>query len=239
MQTIPIYTLSLPAIIYGSRLDFLDVRQRLIIEPTLSNQELFLKNGANALHFHKDKQQNDFGCPLIHIFDLDGLFTMRAYGNEAAKTLMIWEQWVAHEHPFLLKSRVLSEEFFSLEQLDTIVTYSTTNWVPFSKCEKRDGYFYDAEKPTRDIENVLGKRLMGNLRTFLNNLGISDNGMQTYFSLQEYPQKNADYSALKSRGKSLYKKAFEIKVETNLRLPLIFSLGQNVGYGCGLFRRKF
>jgi hypothetical protein len=235
--SVPVYTLQLPVLRFDNRVRFLDIRQRQVVEPALRNKALFSENGCDVTLFHKDGDEQKFGTPLIHIMDMQQLFTLRAYGARAVQTLQCWQEWTSKTNPAWLKSAVISREEFALETDAGRAVYETDNYIPFSRCTAIGEYFIDAGKPHADSKQVLQSRLTGNLRTFLNNLGISDRGMNTLFEMQLYPRQPSDYPALKSKGEVIYKKSFHIRVETNLHLPLYFSLGQNVAYGCGIFKR--
>ena len=234
---VPIYTLHLPAFRFDNRIEFLDIRQRMIIEPVLRQKSLFLQHGCDATLFHKDSNDPGFGTPLIHVIDKDKLFTLRAYGKEAVKTLQFWKEWTFHTNPAWLTSALICHEEFVLEESLKKMVYRSDNYIPFNKCATIGDYFTDAEKPTAAFKDVFQCRLIGNLRTFLKNIGADDNGMRTRFELLEYPAVGYEYPALKRKGKEIFKKAFKIQIETNILLPLFFSLGQNTAYGCGLFNR--
>lgn len=236
---VPIHTLHLPTLSYRSRSEFLALRQRFVVESALQNSESYLRNGCNASHFHKAGKDTGFGVPLIHIIDKSGLFTLRAYGQEAVRTLQFWRMETERRHPHVFTSSFSQDEMYLLDENQAATTYQSQNYIPFSKCGIADGYFMDLEKTEIDPKSALQSRLIGNLRTFFRNLGVSDNGMDTRFRIMRYPTKAEDYIALYSGGKSIYKKAFALRVETNLLLPHYFSLGQNVGYGCGVFERCF
>lgn len=235
---IPIFTLFLPGLQAINRLEFLDLRQHYIIEPTLHHKMLFAQNGCDATFFHKDSNSQSFGKPLIHIFELYNSFALRAYGEEAVHTLKFWKEWVKHINPAWLRSAVSSEEEFVLIKSSKPLIYESNNYIPFNNCIEVSSFFTDADKPLINPEKALQSRLNGNLRTFLLNIGLDDKGMDTRFDLTAYPVIPNDYLALKTGGNAVWKKAFHVQVVTNLQLPLVFSLGQNTSYGCGCFYRK-
>lgn len=235
-NTIPIQSLLLPNLKFANRKEFLYLRKQFVIEPALQHYEYFRKNGGNASHFHKHSKDVGFGVPLIHTLDYNNMFCLRAYGEQAVKTLEIWQQWIAGLYPHTTKSAVSMSENYSLEKLEESLYYISYNYIPFNNCLKAGNYFVDADRTVQDEENILQKRLIGNLRTFLTNIGLNDRGMDTVFQLLRYPDQSVSYAALLKES-MIYKSALQVIVKTNLSLPLLFSLGQNVGYGCGLFEK--
>jgi len=235
-NTIPIQSLLLPNLKFANREEFLYLRKQFVIEPALQHYEYFRKNGGNASHFHKRTVDAGFGVPLIHSLDYNNVFCLRAYGAHAVHTLKLWQEWAGESHPHMMRSAATLSESCLLSYTDEPVFYASGNYIPFNNCVRVDGFFADADRLSDEVAPMLQNRLIGNLRTFLKNIGLDDRGMHTIFKLQQYPAERRSYAAL-LKDEIIRKTAFEVVVQTNLQLPLFFSLGQNVGYGCGLFER--
>lgn len=236
-----IYTLQFPQILLKNRLDFLDFTQKNIIELALKNQADFLANGLTAEYFHKDKNTKEFTPIRIHTLQKDGLLTLRAYGDEAVESLRFWLTIFMDEHPNYCEHLIENLEHWELKTSEKPLYYQSYNWIPFNNCAEKNGCFYDKDQTEKQIETALQSRITGNLRTFLQNIGIDNSQIETSIVLNNYPEKANTTIALKTKvagsKKPIYKSSFNVKIKTNIILPLYFSLGQNVGYGNGVFTR--
>lgn len=233
---IEIHSLLLPDLRFANREEFLYLRKQFVIELALRHHDFFSRKGGNASHFHKRTEDTGFGVPLIHCLDYNNVFCLRAYGAHAIQTLKLWQEWARAVYPHMMQSVASMSESYLLGHTDEPVFYGSSNYIPFNNCIRVDGCFADADRLSDEVASMLQNRLIGNLRTFLKNIGLDDRGMHTIFKLQQYPAEGRSYAAL-LKDEIIRKTAFEVVVQTNLQLPLFFSLGQNVGYGCGLFER--
>lgn len=238
-----IYTLQFPQLILKNRNDFLEFTQKNVVELALKRQEEFQENNLTAEYFHKDKNSSDFVSIRIHSMQRDGLFTLRAYGEQAVESLRFWSMLFMEQNPSYTQHIIENLEHWELELSDKPLSYQSDNWIPFNNCAIKNGCFYDKDQTDRQVETALQSRMTGNLRTFLQNIGIDNSEIETSIVLNKYPTKTKKIIALKTKVKgekrAVYKNCFQVKVRTNVRLPLYFSLGQNVGYGNGVFVRVF
>lgn len=236
-----IYTLQFPQITLKDRSSFLDFTQKNIIELALKNQTEFLENELTAEYFHKDKKSTDFKPIRIHTLQKDGLLTLRAYGEKAVESLRFWLILFMDEFPNYCEHLIENLEHWELKSSEKPLYYQSYNWIPFNNCTEKNGCFYDKDQAEKQIETALQSRITGNLRTFLQNIGVDNSKLETSIILNNYPNKTKKKMALKTKikgnRKSIYKNSFNVKVKTNIILPLYFSLGQNVGYGNGVFTR--
>lgn len=238
-----IYTLKLPQVKLKNRTDFLNFTQREVIELALKNKQLFLEHDVDAQYFHKDSNAKNRIPVRINAFLNNGLYCLRAYGNEAVDSLRFWFQLFMQQHPEYEEHLAESLEYWTLKLSDKPLYYSSDNWIPFNHCAETNGVFYDGDKQSKNKKNALESRLIGNLRSFLMHIGVDNKAIETHISLEKYPKKYRRELALKTKvngdRKIVYKSAFKVKIKTNVVLPLCFSLGQNVGYGNGVFFRDF
>lgn len=234
-----IYTLQFPQIELKNRIHFLDFTQKNIIELALNNQTNFLNHDLNAEYFHKSKHTKEPKPIRIHSLQQNGLLTLRAYGDAAVESLRFWLTLFMDENPNYCNHLIETLEHWQLEPSEKPLYYQSHNWIPFNNCAEKNGCFYDKNKPDKQVETALQSRITGNLRTFLKNIGVDNRKIETSIVLNSYPEKAKNSIALKTKvagsKKSIYKSSFNVKIKTNVVLPTYFSLGQNVGYGNGVF----
>ncbi len=246
-----IYTLQFPQVELKNRIEFLDFVQKKVMELALKNEEIFLAEGLTPEYFHKNAslppRTPENQVPIhIHSILLDGLFTLRAYGEKAVATLQIWSQIFLDENPEYRQHIVKHIENVEIERLEKPIYYTSNNWIAFNRTKVCNGFYIDAdidcEKAMKqtDLKQkphfALNKQLFNNLRTFLCSHDIK---IHRDIELVLYPSKPKNCLALRTREngkiKKKYKDAFTVKIKTHIRLPMYFSLGQNVAYGNGLF----
>ncbi len=236
-----IYTLQFPQVELKNRMAFLDFVQQNVIALALKNEASFLENGVSTIYFHKKKQHKGFVPIRIHSIMQNGLFTVRAYGEEAVNSLRFWLPLFLDKFPDYSEHIIENLEHWELKKSEHPLYYQSENWIPFNDCAEKDGCFYDNEYPEQQIATALQSRLTGNLRTFFSSIGIDNSTIDTQIILLEYPEKAQQVIALKTKVngklKEIPKKSFRVKVKTNVVLPMCFSLGQNVAYGNGIFGR--
>lgn len=235
---IPIKTIQYQNIPLKTRYLFLKHLQRNVHEFALNRQDQFLKAGNTAEFFHKDKQNKNKTPVYIHGLNLDGFFALRAYTSPAIKTLNQYQQLLQQTHPEWIENCVESTEDCQIKKTEQPLVYQSNNWLPYRDCVAKNGIFYDKEKnKIADFEN----RIKGNVGSFLRTI-LSENSShievakQAVKILQLTSRKQTDI-ALLSRGKEIKKYPFSIQISINYQLPQLFSLGQNVAFGNGVFRR--
>ncbi len=235
-----IYTLQFPNIAIQHRSHFLDFTQREVVELALRHQEKFAMRGLSADYFHKDSHRQGFVPIRIHAMCKDGMFTLRAYGEEAGESLRFWLILFVDTYPLYADHIIEHLEHWQLRHSEQPLHYKSENWIPFNRCAEKNGIFFDKQYPQNIDKDVLASRLIGNLRTFLTVTGV-DTAIEMKLKLDKYPRYAHHTMALKTRtgGKKhpVYKKSFTICFSSNLVLPVCFSLGQNTAYGNGLFIR--
>ncbi len=245
-----IYTLQFPQIQLKNRIEFLNFAQRCVIEFAFRNEEIFLSQGLTPESFHKNAslpQRSPQNREPVHIHSLmlGGKFALRAYGEEAVATLQLWSQLFLDENPEYRHHIVEHIEHIEIERLGKPLYYVSKNWIPFREMVLLDGYYvnrgvdYSKVKSERDRPHfALNKQLFCNLGTFLRSHNVK---IHRDIELVQYPSAPKKCIALRTRenGKVInkYKDAFTVKIKTHVCLPMYFSLGQNVGYGNGLFVR--
>lgn len=248
-----IYTLQFPTLGKMRRIQFLTFLQRSVVEFAFAHQNTFLANHLTAEFFHQDAQADkrepqDRVPVLIHALSLNGMFTLRAYKEQACDTLRLWLQLFLNENPEFSQHIVETLEHIKIQETETPVIYKSTNYIPFRDCKTVNGFYANAEKDYNQLQNkkdqphfALQKQLFNNLGTFL--FPLTGN-MQRNIELLHYPAPPKRVIALRSKNKetgkieNIYKQAFTVSVKTNLNLPMVFSMGQNVGYGNGVFIRE-
>ena len=232
-MTLPILTLFLPDVAVATRQDFLTFIGQYVHTFALQRQDDFIKAQCDAEYFHKDKQRTEKKPKLIHSLMLENQLALRAYTPLGIETLKFWFELFSKAHPEFCKNSLLKNETCSIEQSQKKHLYSSTNWIPYRKCSYKHGFYYN--EAVHEVANF-HNTLLGNLRTFLNLLGF-DNTLRFNLSLKTL-KKHRPVVALLDQKKDIVKNAFSVVVETDLTLPSIFSLGQNVGYGNGVFFKK-
>lgn len=234
-----IYTIQFPAIKLKNRYEFLSFTQREVVELALRNKELFLQKQLNAEYFHKDKSGTNKVPVRIHAIIKDGFYSLRAYGEEAVESLRLWFSLFMETHAHLDHHLIECLEHWQLQTSKTPQYYYSNNWIPFNNCAIENNVFFDKSKEEQNKSNALQSRLIGNLRSFFAYINIDNTEIDTRVKLCKYPKKSHKQLALTKNisGKvnEIYKYAFTVCMESNVILPQIFSLGQNVSYGNGLF----
>lgn len=245
-----IYTLQFPQIELKNRIAFLNFVQRNVIEFAFRHTDTFVIEGLTPEYFHKNvalpPRSPEQRIPVhIHSLVLDGVFTLRAYGNKAVKTLQLWSTIFLNENPEYRDHIVEHTERLTIERLDQPLHYVSNNWIPFRDMQVYQGFYADAgtdytlaKTEKYQAHFALNKQLFNNLGTFLRSHHID---IHRDIALVQYPSPPKQHIALRTKidckTENIYKQAFSIEIKTHIRLPMIFSLGQNVGYGNGVFRR--
>ncbi len=228
----PILTLQFADIGFSNRSAFLAFIKKHIVEFALNRQELFLGQGYNAEYFHKDQQSSIEPVPvLIQPFINNGVLALRAYTKNAIDTLLFWQQLFKIENPAWCKNTVTSKENFIFSQLSKPIVYTSNNWIPFRDCKLKENNYYNIDKKA-DFQSTL----IGNYRTLIQNLNIDEGNTKPNIEILKRSQ-HKSIIALKQKENAVKKYCFQIQFKIYVQMPLIFSLGQNVGYGNGVFKR--
>ncbi len=241
-----IYTLQFPEITLKSRVKFLHFVQRNVIEFAFKHQVLFLEKGLTAEYFHRNaeipKRKPQERIPIhIHSIVWNGIFSLRAYGEKAVATLQIWSQLFLDENPKYRHHIIEHIEHINIERLEQPMYYVSDNWIPFREMQVYKGFYVEAGTDYSHVENekdqphfALNKQLFNNLGTFLRSHNIE---IHRDIELVQYPSEPQTHIALRTQKENIYKQAFHVKIKIHIRLPICFSLGQNTGYGNGVFKR--
>lgn len=233
INTHPIQTLILPNVQIGTRQAFLKFIKQHIHTFALKRQAEFVDAHCNAEYFHKNKQGTEKVPLFIHSFLYEQQFALRAYTQAGVDTLSFWYRLFSKAYPELCEQVILKNETCTIDTAHTTQIYESDNWIPYRKCVLKDGFYYNTFK--NEVANF-HNTLLGNLRTFLSLLGF-DNTLRFTLDLKTL-QEDQPIVALLDQRKDITKNAFKVTIATNLELPLLFSLGQNVGYGNGVFVKK-
>jgi hypothetical protein len=237
-KTVPIKTIQFLDISFKNREAFLDFIKTNVIEFALNKQELFKAMGCNAEHFHKDKQNNTITKTLIHSLVKDNVFTLRAYTQKAIDTLDFWFTLYKKEHKHYVNT-IISTEQFEYKQLSKPQHYTSYNWAPFRDVVyKNNTYYIEKNKPitNKDFKNQLFNNL---LYGFIQDvLMLDDKTIKVNPTNFDISKNYQSILALK-KDIAIKRHVFKTTFSINVQLPSYFSLGQNVGYGLGVFHRDY
>lgn len=211
---------------------FLKHLQRNVHEFALNQADHFTEIGANAQHFHRDKNYKKKYPVLIHGVYLNGFFALRAYTQPGIHTLDCYHQLFAEQFPELCQNTTETTETCTLEKLKKPLIYESKNWIPYRDCKLKNGVYYDTEKQT--IANF-DARLQGNLRTFLTT--ICDKNLPRAEKLLQISPTKTTRTALLNGALEIKKHTFQTQIQVDIQLPTLFSIGQNAAYGNGIFQR--
>lgn len=232
-MTIPILTIYLTDVPVPTRHAFLKFIKQYVYTFALKRKQLFAEALCNAEHFHKDKQNINKTPLLIHNVLLENKLALRAYTQVGINTLTFWYKLFSKAHPEFCKNVILKNETYKMQSSKVIHSYYSNNWIPYRKCTFKNGFYYNEAK--NEVANF-NDTLIGNLRTFLNILGF-DGALRFNLRIKTL-QKHKPTVALLEKNNDIVKHSFSVVMETNLELPALFSVGQNVGYGNGLFLKN-
>lgn len=244
----PIHTIQFLDLPCANREVFLTYKQQYITYfVTQQHKDTFEKEGINVNLFHNSS--NEKLPVLIHCLIVNNVFTVRAYTQDRIKELKFWLQLFQQTFPDKCENIIESTESFEFKLNPTkTYCYNSKNWIPFSRCGIKDGYYIDLQKPKSNAKNQLKERLYGNLDRFLKDMNFNLQDFKSHFKsnedffvLKKLPIKNTECIALKKNNGTkviaITKKAFEVSFYTNFELPFYFSVGQNASYGNGVFMR--
>lgn len=226
---------------FSSRGEFFWFIHTYIYTLTVHKKEYF-GGACDIRHFHKSIAKGtgeEHAIPLIHCIEDSGLRVI-AYGAEAGETLDTW-------YSLCRKLRHLDgiscqRHVYELPDMGTVTQatqhYVSQSYIPFRTCYKKGLHFVAGKdaKPPYDSETALQIAIKEQMTSFLCALGLEVPDFSCV--LKAYPRAYHWREAIKPKqffnGK---KPAFKIEIATDLILPDVFSIGQNVGQGNGVFRR--
>ncbi|AMC10199.1 hypothetical protein Lupro_02550 [Lutibacter profundi] len=242
MLKTPIKTIQFLDLCFNNREYFLDHIKTEVVEFALNKQELFKAMDCNAEYFHKDKHKTKTVDVLIHSLLINNTLTLRAYTQKAIETLDFWFTLYKKEFPKKCVNVIISTEFFEYKTLNQPQTYTSTNWIPFNNCELKNKTYYNKEKNIKLNNNEFKTQLFANvLYGFIEKLGLDTQTIKLKPSHFTIAPKHKSILALKTKvaGKEIKVKKYSFKTTftSNVQLPSYFSLGQNIGYGNGVFIR--
>jgi hypothetical protein len=232
-----IYTLQFPDFGQVSRKKFLSIVHRYVFTFALQRQDIIGQLGGYAGYFHTAKNDTTRTPLLIHCLQKEGIVTIRAYTQQAATTLTLWYALFKKAYPEWCTHVITTTETYTAMQLSTPRVYQSTNWIPYRNLQERDGQYIDQDRD-RAVDFV--SRSIGNMRTFVNHL-YPETSLQLEVTLKKIAPQHDTVVALIKRKEGIltpiHKYAFTATLTSNISLPLYFSLGQNVSYGNGIFKR--
>ncbi|MCG8573647.1 MAG: hypothetical protein MI810_02090 [Flavobacteriales bacterium] len=235
---IPIKTIQYQNIPVKTRYLFLKHLQRNVHEFALNRQDQFLATGNTAEHFHKDKQNKSKTPVFIHSLNLNGFFTLRAYTQPAIQTLNQYQQLLQKVKPLWTENCIESIENCQIKETEKPQVYESQNWLPYRDCVVKNGIFYDREKnKIADFENRIKGNVGSFLRTILGENPSHAEAAKQAVKILQITAQNRTNIALLTQGKEIKKHPFNIQIRINYQLPRFFSLGQNVAFGNGVFKR--
>lgn len=239
-----IKTIQYPNIPVKTRYLFLKHLQRNVHELALHHQASFLKVGTTAEYFHSDKQNKSKSSnrnqlpTCIHGIQVDGFFTLRAYTEPAIKALDHYQQLIHELQPEWTENCIESHENCMIKKTNQTFVYESKNWLPYRDCLQKNGIFYDKEKNRiADFE----MRLKGNIGSFLR-LVLGETSEHSALAKKNLRLLQNNHGkktriALLIKDQEIKKHPFRVQLALNYQLPQLFSLGQNVAYGNGVFKR--
>lgn len=238
MYKTPVHTLQFPNFGKLPRRAFLAVVHRHVTTFALQRQEILTQLGGHAGHFHTLKSHPTPVPVLIHSLQKDGLLTLRAYTQPAISTLLIWHKLFQEAQPEYCSHTIETKEIFTYRQQEKPFFYKSTNWIPYRNLTENGKEYVDKDTGK---QADFSSRLTGNLRTYVKNLGLESPDLHLEVSLKNINPNHKTRTALIKKQEDgllpITKYAFGVTLATNVALPVYFSLGQNVGYGNGVFER--
>lgn len=187
-------------------------------------------------NYNRDKAKEDKikQQPIyIHTYIANGVFTINGYGTKGIECLNIWVQ-LLKKHPEIENKPLViqsTESTLQIGKTETYYTYSSNNWVAYRNCKLVDGFYYDYDKTPNQLVNF-EKRLKKNIETFLKETcGYEFFEPNSLYLIIKKIKSLGKNTALNKQEKEYFKITFQCKYN----LPDIFSLGQNVAYGNGVF----
>lgn len=233
---IPTKTITLPNLHFKEQSDFLSfIYKNIHLFSVKKHKKLFVDMELNTDLIHNKHSINQ---PLVIPYLHNGIFNIKAYGKQAIDVLDFWfllfrKEEVSH---CLHYKESLQKENIQISKKTQL--YTSNNWIAYNKCTEKNGFYYIAKKDkNQEFVANFHSTLIGHLRTFFNNLKIE--------ATKETPLKTAIINlelskfekVLFEKGNYISKHQFHVTLETNWELPSTFSLGQNIGYGNGVFTR--
>lgn len=242
-------TIQLPSMHCANREAFLYNVKKYVFQLSIENEELFAKSGLKNQYIHestaqqkariadnknKPKAQQIHQQPLyVHSYIVNNCFTLNGYGQKGIDCLNIWLT-LLKQHPEIDKSKLVvntTEKEIEFTKTPQNFTYQSKNWIAYRNCKAINGFFYDIDKAPKRLVNF-EKRIKKNIETF-----VTETCGYKNFVANEL---NVIITKIKHLGRKValnrqQKEFFEIQFQCNYNLPEVFSLGQNVAYGNGLF----
>jgi hypothetical protein len=235
---VTIHTLQFPDFGQVSRKRFLAIVHRYVFTFALQHQDTIALMGGCADYFHTQKNKPKNVPVLIHSLQKDGLVTLRAYTQKATHTLALWYRLFKEKHPEYCTHVIKTTEMYTPAQLKIPQVYQSTNWIPYRNLQQSDSLYIDKDNHQPVDFN---SRIIGNVRTFTNNIYPATASLHLDIILKKINHPPHTVVALIKRNEDVLtpicKYAFKVTITTNITLPVYFSLGQNVSYGNGIFKR--
>lgn len=226
--------ITLPNLQFKTQSIFLNfVHQKLHVFTVKTHREKFEEENININLIH-----NKFSIeqPKVTPYILNDFFHIKGYGVKAIEALNYWFQLFQKEHPkeCINASKIQKEEI--LQITNTTQRYVSKNWIAFNKCTHKNGFYYKQYKNQQELANF-HSTIVGHFRTLFNGLDIKTSKEIPLKIKIIHIEQSEQKPALFEKGTSINKYQFSIIIETNWQLPSIFSIGQNIGYGNGIFTR--
>ena len=225
------------------------VLKKYVFSLVIQEQNQFAAMGLKNEYIHESVQQNEArkeknkDLPkeqkishypvLVNAFYQQGKFNIIGYGKKGIACLDLW-LCLFNNLPSIQDKNLDISVLQSQTQIGpaaTDYTYTCYNWVPFRNCKSINGFYYNLDKKPKQIANF-ETRLKKNLETFITKTcglpSFDTSALWMSILKLEHTQKKV---ALNKQQKAFFKITFSC----NYKLPSIFSLGQNVAYGNGVF----
>ncbi|GAA3657845.1 hypothetical protein [Flavivirga jejuensis] len=255
---IPTKTIQIDGIACKERKTFFYNLKKYVFQCVIENQEAFFKNGLLNQYIHESIQQKQardaynksvknkinqkdrtevqykLQQPLyVQSLIKNKLFTLNAFGEKGVASLELWLQLFKTKTDINTSALTIStqETTVKIEPTQPNRIYKSENWIPFRLCKNKNGFYYNLDKTPQKLADFEA-RLKKNLETF-----ILNTCEQELFKLDSLWLAITNLEAL---GEQLAlnnqkKQVFKVEFECNYNLPDLFSLGQNVAYGNGVF----
>ena len=242
MPNTKIKTIQFLDISFKNREAFLDYIKTEVVQFALNRQDLFKAMNCNAQYFHREKHKEKEVDVLIHSLIKDQVLSIRAYTQKAIETLDLWFKLYKKEFPDRCINTIISNETFQYKILEKPQTYTSSNWIPFNDCELKNKTYYNKEKNLALDKSSFKAQLFANLLYgFIEKIGLDTDNIRVKPTNFKIATKHKSILALKTKvdAKEIKVKKYSFKVTftSNVQLPSYFSLGQNLGYGNGVFIR--
>lgn len=225
-----------PNITIDNKAFFFGFINRYIHRLTYTNKDQFIAENLNVDLIHKSTANAQ--QPYIMPYVSNNMLHIIAYGKQAIKTLDCWLAILQKKQPIMAANykEILKKEVFFYTEKKHL--YTSRNWIAYNNCKLQNGFFYKENKDKQQELANFQSVIIGNVRTFFAQHNIQSNATENPLKISVLKlEANGTKPSLLKKGEPIKKHHFSVLIESQWELPSLFFLGQNVGYGNGVFTR--